>query len=367
VLVSLTVAMPRPCLVRIRPLALRDNLARVRSVAPGCRVWAVVKADAYGHGLLPAMAGLADADGLALVEFDQAARLRAAGWRRPVLMLEGAFEEADVAQAARLGLSLVVHEPRQLDWLARAPAGTGLPVFLKMNSGMNRLGFEPAAFTMAAARLATAPAVGPITWMTHFARADEPGGAEEPWWRFRDALPAGDASLSLANSAALIDFPPARTGWVRPGIMLYGASPFADRPAAGLGLRPAMVFESRLISVQTLHAGDAVGYGGAFVAERPMRLGIVACGYADGYPRHAPTGTPIAVAGVRTRVVGRVSMDMLTVDLGGVAHAQTGDAVELWGDRVPIDEVAAAAGTIAYELMCAIAPRVARVVEDPVA
>jgi alanine racemase len=365
VLVFLAAPMPRPCLVRIRPAALRANLALARRAAGGCRIWAVVKADAYGHGLLAALRGLDEADGLALVEFDQAARLRGAGWRGPILMLEGAFDDTDVHEARRLDLSLVVHEPRQIEWLMRSPAGPRIAVFLKMNSGMNRLGFSPAAFARAADRLAAAPAVGPIAWMTHFARADEPGGAEPARSRFEAALPQGDAVRSLANSAALLDFPPARTGWVRPGIMLYGASPRADRTAAALGLRPAMSFESRLLAVQDLQPGDAVGYGGAFVAERPMRVGVVACGYADGYPRHAPTGTPVAVAGVRTRVVGRVSMDMLTVDLDPVPQAQAGDTVELWGDTIPVDDVATAAGTIAYELLCAIAPRVMRVLEDP--
>jgi len=233
-----------------------------------------------------------------------------------------------------------------------------------MNSGMNRLGLPPERYADAVRRLRAWPGLGQLTLMTHFATADEPAGIGWQMARFDTETRDIDAPRSLANSAALVRHQAARADWVRPGIMLYGASPFADRPAAGLGLRPAMVFESRLIGVQTLQAGDAVGYGGAFVADRPMRLGIVACGYADGYPRHAPTGTPIAVAGVRTRVVGRVSMDMLTVDLGGIVHARTGDAVELWGDRVAIDEVAAAAGTIAYELMCAIAPRVTRIVED---
>jgi alanine racemase len=356
--------MPRPTRVRILPAALRANLALARRLAPASRVWAVLKADAYGHGLLPAMAALADADGLALVEFDQAARLRAAGWRKPILMLEGAFDPDDVDEAARLALSLVVHEPRQLGWLERLEARAEMPVFLKMNSGMNRLGFPPAEFIAAASRLATLPGVGPLTWMTHFARADEPGGTEPALQRFLASLPREGLALSLANSAALFSRSDVHADWIRPGIMLYGSSPFADRSAASLGLRPAMSFESRLIGVQSLQPGDAVGYGGTFVASEPMRIGIVACGYADGYPRHAPTGTPVQVAGGRARLVGRVSMDMIAVDLTAVPHAQAGDAVELWGEQLSVDEVAAAAGTIAYELLCAIAPRVVRIVED---
>jgi alanine racemase len=200
--------------------------------------------------------------------------------------------------------------------------------------------------------------------MTHFADADGPPGVAVPLARFRHALPQGPVACSLANSAAIIDHPLTHAEWVRPGIMLYGASPFAGRSASALGLQPAMHFESRLIGVQSLATGDAVGYGSSFVADRPMRIGVVACGYADGYPRHAGTGTPVAVAGVRTRTVGRVSMDMLTVDLTPIPDAGPGDPVELWGAQVPIDEVAACAGTIGYELMCAIAPRVAVLVED---
>jgi alanine racemase len=356
--------MSRPARVRILPAAMRHNLARARALAPGCPVWAVVKADAYGHGLTAALAGFAQADGLALVEFDRALALRHAGWQGPLLLLEGAFSADDVAQAARLNLSLVIHQPEQLVWLAQLPPGAGLEVFVKLNTGMNRLGFAPAALPELIAALRARPGVGRVHAMTHFANADQRGGTEAPLARFLAALPDPAIGVSLANSAALFEVPAARRGWVRPGIMLYGASPFADRPAASLGLRAAMHFESRLIAVQPLAPGDAVGYGGGFVAPSAMRIGVVAAGYADGYPRHAPTGTPVAVAGVRTRVVGRVSMDMLTVDLGPVATARPGDPVELWGEQVPVDEVAAHAGTIGYELLCAIAPRVARVIQD---
>ncbi|MEI8305147.1 MAG: alanine racemase [Burkholderiales bacterium] len=356
--------MSRPARVRILSAALRHNLARARELAPGCAVWAVVKADAYGHGLAAALAGFDQADGLALVEFDRALALRRAGWQRPVLMLEGAFSPDDVLQAAQLSLSLVVHQPDQIGWLAQLPPGAGLEVFVKLNTGMNRLGFPPAALPGLLAALRAQPGVGRMHAMTHFANADQRGGTEAPLARFLAALPDRAIGVSLANSAALFDAPAARRGWVRPGIMLYGASPFADRPAAALGLRAAMRFESRLIAVQPLAPGDAVGYGGGFVAPSAMRIGVVAAGYADGYPRHAPTGTPVAVAGVRTRVVGRVSMDMLTVDLSPVVTARPGDPVELWGEQVPVDEVAAHAGTIGYELLCAIAPRVARVIQD---
>ncbi len=356
--------MTRPTRVRLSIAALRHNLARVRSLAPRSRIWAVVKADAYGHGLAAAVRGFDAADGLALVEFEFARRLRELGWRKPVLLLEGPFEAADVADAREHGFALTVHEPRQIDWLAALPPGPAIDVHLKMNTGMNRLGFAPDCCAAAAARLAGLPAVGSVTWMTHFANADAAPGIADPYARFCAALPAAPVPCSLANSAAIIDHPQTHADWVRPGIMLYGATPIADRPASSLALRPGMALESRLIGVQRLAPGDAVGYGGSFVAAAPMRVGVVACGYADGYPRHAPTGTPVAVAGVRTRTLGRVSMDMLCVDLEPLPQAGAGDPVQLWGEQIPIDEVAAHAGTIGYELMCAIAPRVARFIED---
>lgn len=356
--------MTRPTIARIRLAALRHNLAQVRARAPASRIWAVVKADAYGHGLATAAQAFSQADGLALVEFDGALRLRELGWRKPLLLLEGAFDRADVACAQAHELSLVVHEPRQIDWLAQAGGRAGVDVFLKINTGMNRLGFAPHDSRAAAERLAGLPAVRSVTWMSHFANADGPPGIRAPLDIFAALFPDGDARACLANSAAIIDYPDTHRDWVRPGIMLYGATPFSDRPAASLGLMAAMHLNSRLIACQVLAAGETVGYGGAFVAERPMRIGVVACGYADGYPRHAPTGTPVAVGGVRTGTVGRVSMDMLAIDLTPIPHAGAGDPVELWGGQIPIDEVAAHAGTIGYELMCALAPRVGRVVED---
>ena len=338
---------------------MRHNLARVRALAPGARAWAVVKANAYGHGLEAALEGFREADGLALVEFDKAGALRRAGWQRPILMLEGAFDADDLAQAARDRLALVVHEPRQVDWLSAASPSQPIDAHLKFNSGMNRLGFDETGLRDAHARLRALPAVASVALVTHFANADLAGGADGAIARFERASAGLAGDRSLANSAAVVAIPAAHGDWVRPGIMLYGASPFGDRSAADCGLRPAMRLASRLIAVRTLAAGDSVGYGAAFTADRPMRVGIVACGYADGYPRHAPTGTPIAVAGRRTRTLGRVSMDMLVADLDPVPEASPGDEVELWGGGlVDIDEVAASAGTIGYELMCALAPRV---------
>lgn len=355
--------MPRPVRAVVSVAALSRNLASARALARGAQVWAVVKANAYGHGLPAAVRGFADADGLALIEFDNAVRLRELGWRGPVLMMEGAFGPADVDAAARHGLALVVHDESHVDWL-RAHRGAPLDLWLKLNTGMNRLGVPAARAAEIHRALSSLPAARSVGLLTHFADADRPGGAGPQLRRFEDAVRGLAGPRSTANSAALIDEPAACLDWVRPGIMLYGASPFAGRGAAALGLRPAMRLHSELIAVQALRAGDAVGYGSGFVAPGPMRIGVVACGYADGYPRVAPTGTPIAVDGVRTRTVGRVSMDMITVDLAPVPHAGIGTPVELWGEVVTVDEVGEAAGTIGYELLCAVAQRVPLHVAD---
>ncbi|MCM0043766.1 MAG: alanine racemase [Burkholderiaceae bacterium] len=353
--------MPRP-LVAITDLdAMRANLSRARAAMPGAKVWAVVKADAYGHGLLNAMRGLAFADGLSLVELDRAVQLREAGWRKPLMMMEGMFDPADLDTMAGLALQPVVHNDEQLAMLASF-AGPALDVHLKINTGMNRLGFRPERLHEVFGRLRGMRAVRTIALLTHFANADNPQSApsaELQWQRLREQCAGLDAEISLSNSAALLHQPAIRCDWVRPGVMLYGGSP-GGGTAASFGLRAAMTLQSRLISVQALQAGDSVGYGSVFTADRPMRIGIVACGYADGYPRHAPTGTPVLVDGVRTRLLGRVSMDMLAVDLTPAPGAAVGTPVVLWGDGLPIDEVAEAAGTISYELMCAIAPRVRR-------
>jgi len=349
--------MPRPVSASVSVAALERNLSLARRLAGGARIWAVVKAHAYGHGLPAAVRGFSKADGLALLEFDNARRLRALGWRGPILMLEGAFGPEDVAMAGEFALSLVVHDASQIAWL-RAHRGPAIDAWLKLNTGMNRLGVSPADAPALHRELVSLPGVGMVSLMTHLSDADRPGGANAQLERFAQATDGLPGARSVANSAALVDLPQARHHWVRPGIMLYGASPFADRDAAALGLVPAMTLRAELIAVQRLQTGDAVGYGGSFVAPRPMRIGIVACGYADGYPRHAPTGTPVAVAGVRTGTVGRVSMDMLAVDLEPVPEAGIGAPVELWGAQVSVDEVAARAGTIGYELLCAVAPRV---------
>lgn len=348
---------------------MRHNLSLARRHAPAAHLWAVVKANAYGHGLLPAMQGFAAADGLALIEFEGAARLRAAGWSKPILMLEGPFDAQDVAQAGQQQLTLTLHRPEHLDWLAARP-GPAIEVFLKINTGLNRLGFQPEVLANIVRRLLTIPHARLAGCMTHFANADLADGTAEASRHFdeslatiRGLLPAAQADQlmqCLANSAAVFSHPDTHRQGVRPGIALYGASPFADRGATELGLRPVMRLQGSLIAVQTLKAGDSTGYGGLFTAKQSTRIGIVDCGYADGYPRVAPTGTPVAVDGVLTRTLGRVSMDMMAVDLTPVPKAQPGAVVQLWGDLIHIDEVAAHAGTIGYELMCAVAPRVPR-------
>jgi alanine racemase len=328
---------------------------------PGTRVWAVVKADAYGHGLVNAFNAFTDSDGLSLVELDRAIMLRELGWQKPLMMMEGMFGVDELSSFQEYQLQPVIHHEAQLDMLQHA-AGPALHVHLKVNSGMNRLGFASAQVREAYQRLQAMPVVSKISLLTHFANAENPAAALTPQrqlQRFHECTEGIQAELSLSNSAAVLMQPQLGCDWIRPGVMLYGGAP-GSATAGSFGLRPAMTLTSELISVQQLHAGESVGYGSVFTADRAMRIGIVACGYADGYPRHAPTGTPVLVDGVRTRVLGRVSMDMLSVDLTPVPSAGIGSRVTLWGDGLPIDEVADAAGTIGYELMCAVAPRVRR-------
>lgn len=348
----------RPIRATVDAAALRDNYARAKRVAGAARVFATVKANGYGHGLLRVVRALAGADGYALCELDDAIRLREAGVRQPLLLLEGWFSPAEVGLYAQHALMPVIHTAEQIAMLAGARLPRPLDVHVKLNSGMNRLGFAPDAYAGAVHTLLGHPLVASVTLMTHFASADEAEGIAAQMQVFERATQGLGLPRSLANSAALLRYPESHGEQVRPGIMLYGVSPFADRDAGSFGLVPAMRLESELIATQQLRAGDRVGYGGAFVAERPMRIGVVAGGYGDGYPRSAPTGSPVLVGGRRTRTVGRVSMDMLAVDLEGLPQAAPGTPVLLWGPGLPVEEVAAAAGTISYELLCAVAPRV---------
>ncbi|WP_300649095.1 alanine racemase [Hydrogenophaga sp.] len=366
--------MPRPILATVHPEALRHNLQRARDCAPDARVWAVVKANAYGHGIERCFDALRAADGFALLDLAEAQRIRALDWRGPILLLEGVFEPRDLELCSRLHLWHTVHCTEQIDWLAAHKTLVPHRVFLKLNSGMNRLGFTPNAFRSAWTRLNALPQVDEISLMTHFSDADGPRGIAHQVAAFEAATADLPGERTLCNSAALLRNPgdalrgegvtTLAADWVREGIALYGSAPdFPAHSAADWQLQPAMTLSSRIIGVQSLQPGDTVGYGSAFTADQAMRIGVVACGYADGYPRHAPNGTPVLVDGVRTRVVGRVSMDMVTVDLSGLDAAGIGSEVVLWGRSaagavLPVDEVAAAAGTIGYELMCAVAQRV---------
>lgn len=358
--------MTRPIQARIDLSALENNLHVARR-ATAARLMSVIKADGYGHGLLRAAEALAATDGYALLDIRDAVRLREAGFRQTILLLEGFFGAEELPIIAEYDLSCVIHNAAQIAMLDAYPGNGNLDVWLKVNSGMNRLGFAPQQVAQAMDQLRRQRAVRDITLMTHFANADEARGIAEPLALFNDVAAPYRVARSLANSAALLRYPETHGDWVRPGIMLYGASPFAHESggnvsAQRLGLKPAMTLSSRIIATQQLRAGDEVGYGALFRAEHAMRIGIVACGYADGYPRHAPNGTPILVDGQRTQTLGRVSMDMLYVDLSTLPEVDVGSRVVLWGEGMAIEEVARAAGTVSYELMCALTPRVPVVV-----
>ena len=347
--------MPRPIQATIHPAALRHNLARARLAAPDALVWAIVKANAYGHGIENVMDGLRGADGFALLDLAEAQRVRSWGWRGPILLLEGVFESRDLELCSRLGLWHAVHCDEQIDMLAVHKTHVPHRVFLKMNSGMNRLGFTPQRFRAAWTRLNALPQVDEISLMTHFSDADGPKGVAGQMARFLEATRDLPGERSLSNSAATLRHAQdaaVKSDWIRPGIAVYGSAPdFPEHTAAHWDLQPTMSLNAKIIAVQSLQPGDSVGYGSSFVADQPMRIGVVACGYADGYPRICPTGTPVLVDGVRGRTVGRVSMDMLTVDLTDRPAAGVGSTVTLWGAAangqvLPIDEVAQAAGTV---------------------
>lgn len=368
--------MPRPIHLTIDSSALSDNLKaisdRLRHDGGGRRphIWAVIKAHAYGHGLQAAVKGFSAADGLAMLDLDEAVRCRELGWSGPILLLEGFFEPGDLQVIDNYRLSVCVHNEEQLKILSTSSVGHPVDTFLKLNTGMHRLGFQPHEFHdmyRRAQELQAAGKLGKLGKMTHFARADDdPAFTREQIGCFDSVAGKLPGPVSLCNSAATLT-PGLAAGivadehWVRPGVCLYGASPFAGQPASQYGLRAAMTMHAQIINIHVLPAGEGVGYGHAFRATNDMRIGIVSCGYADGYPRHAVNGTPVSVAGVRTSLVGRVSMDMLAVDLGPVPGATVGAPVVLWGEGGPaVDEVAASCGTIGYELLTAPTMRVPR-------
>ncbi len=341
--------------------ALRDNLARVRRYAPGSHVMAAVKADGYGHGAVPVARTLADAgvDALAVACLEEAVKLRDAGIAAPIALLEGVMSEDEAREAVRQHLQIVVHDPWQLALLESLQDAT-LSLWFKIDTGMHRLGFAPTAVPVLANALQQRPAWNFCGWITHLACADE---ADNPMTQrqialFDEILGTLPGARSIANSAGLIAWPLTRREWVRPGLALYGASPLPEQSAADLGLRPAMRVEGRLLSIHDVPEGATIGYGATYRCPQLMRIGVVAVGYADGYDRNLPTGTPVLVCGRRAPMVGRVSMDMITIDLREVPEARVGDTVTLWGEGLPAEEIARYAGTLVYELFCGLTKRV---------
>jgi alanine racemase len=343
--------------------ALRANLAVARRHAPLSRIWAVIKAGAYGHGMEQVAAALVGADGFALARVAEAVRLREAGVDKPLLVMEGAVSTEELAAVDHYRLELAVHREEQVALLDGCQLTHLLRLWLKVDTGMHRLGLLPEAVPALLERLAGDGRIArPIGLMTHLANADD---TEDPLTlrqcgRIADLACGRPVPLSIGNSAGILAFPPARTEWVRPGIMLYGASPLIGRAASDLGLCPVMTLQSDLIAVKHLQAGDAVGYGGTYVCPEAMRVGVVGIGYGDGYPRQAPSGTPVLIRGREAPIVGRVSMDMISVDLRGVPEAVVGDPVTLWGAGLPVERIAERARTIPYELLCRVTARVRR-------
>jgi alanine racemase len=340
--------------------ALRANLAAVRRLAPRSRVLAIVKANAYGHGLVPASLALGDADAFGVARLEEGLALRAAGIQREIVLLEGVFDAEQLVAAASHDFELVVHSAQQLALLSEWRGAHRFIAWLKVDTGMNRLGFRADEFAAAYRKLSSCNAVASIRLLTHLASADalgDPMTSEQ--LQLFDAVTAGLAlERSIANSAGLLGWPASHVDWLRPGLALYGVSPLADKTAADFGLRPAMTFMSTVIATRRVLPGERAGYGGQWTARRVSTLAIVAVGYGDGYPRHMANGTPVLVNGERAALAGRVSMDMIAIDVTDIGGVKFGDPVVLWGDGLPAEEVAPHAETIAYELLCGVSQRV---------
>ena len=344
--------------------AIAHNYRYAKSLAPGKAALAVVKADAYGHGAIAVSRALADSvDGFAVARLGEALQLRDAGIVNPILLLEGVFSEDEYRLADAAHCWMVAHNAAQLAWLRTLPLTTPTHVWLKLDTGMHRLGMTPGQLRQAAEQLVGHRNVAALTLMTHFACADEQrnDATDRQLARFQQAVAGLNASHSLANSAAMLTRPATHGDWLRPGILLYGASPLLEPDAPQHALQTTMTLETELIAIRELAAGAGIGYGARFRAERPLRMGVAAIGYADGYPRSAPDGAPVRVNGRRSRIIGRVSMDMITVDLTDIPDADIGANVQLWGPDLPVNEVATACGTIAYELFTRLTPRVRRI------
>ncbi|MGQ0659133.1 MAG: alanine racemase [Chromatiales bacterium] len=353
--------MTRPARAVINLAAARANLQRARELAPGARVMAVLKADAYGHGLTRMAEAFADADAFGVACLEEAIALRKSGVARPIVLLEGPFSAQEVAEIRRYWTDTAVHSEEQLAMIERQSGPATLDVWLKIDTGMHRLGIPPESVPETWRRLRACPAVRqPVRLMTHLASAQERGqpSVVEQLRIFAAATAGLPGERCIANSAGLMAWAEARADWVRPGLMLYGVSPFADSTAAEEGLQPVMTLASALIAVRELRAGETVGYGATWRCPENMPVGVVAIGYGDGYPRHAASGTPLLVNDRRAALIGRPSMDMLTVDLRNVPDARVGDPVVLWGEELPVEEVARHADTIPYALLCGVRMRV---------
>jgi alanine racemase len=362
--------MTRPVRARIDLQALTHNLSVARQAAPQSRVMAVIKANAYGHGVIPAARALMEADAFAVASLEEAMQLREAGINHDIILLEGVFEPEELELAITHQLQLVVHCEEQVAWLEGFRSGASVNLWLKVNTGMNRLGFSTQvalAMWQRLQRLSYVKTNG-LRWFSHMACADEPDnpandtqlGRFTEVTQFSEALQGSSAERSLANSAALLTRTDMHFEWVRPGIMLYGASPMIPTHELEVELRPAMTLESRLIAVQQRAKGEGIGYGHDWTCPEDMPVGVVAVGYGDGYPRHAPSGTPMLLNGKTVTLVGRVSMDMICVDLRNEPDAKVGDVVTLWGEGLPVERIAEHAGTISYELLCGLTSRVPR-------
>ena len=360
--------MPRPIYAEIDLHALRYNFDVMRRKAAGRDVWAVVKANAYGHGLENAVTAFADADGLATIDLTDAELARRCRWRKRLLLLEGFFDASDIEPMQALKVETVIHSDWQIELLRRARV-TDVRCHVKVNSGMNRLGFAPADVPRVHAELLAIPGVRVIDCVTHFANAEpsypagRPATVASQLGRMGE-LATGSSAACMANSAGILFHDEIRGRAVRAGIVLYGVSPDASISSESLGIIPAMTLRARIIAIQNVAPGEAVGYGSRWVAKRPSRIAVVACGYADGYPRSMPDGAPVWVEGRIAPLTGAVSMDMLEIDVTDIPEAKLGSAVELWGRNLPVNRVAAACGTIGYELLCALARRVPIVLRE---
>lgn len=349
--------MTRPACVVIDRQAARANLARVRALLPRQKIMAIIKADAYGHGLTRMAEAFSEANAFGVACLEEAQALREAGINHPIVLLEGPFSSDELAEIQKLKLETVIHHEEQVRMIEHLSGGSPIRVWIKLDTGMHRLGFPPELIEGVWRRLIACACVEePMRLMTHLARAHERNHSSVATQlkRFNEATHGMVAERSIANSAAILAWPETWADWVRPGLMLYGVSPFDDSVAADEGLRPVMTLRSELIAIQGVRAGETVGYGKTWQCPEDMPVGVVAMGYGDGYPRHAESGTPVLVNGKRTVLIGRPSMGMLTIDLRGHPEAKIGDPVVLWGEGLPVEEVARWADTIPYELLCGV-------------